>query len=137
MLPIGWVEARCLQDARNDSDRRAGQQGEGDPITRPGLDLAVAAAAVQSDVAIQRPVGQAADSDMLHAAVERRDQPGEQVMDGRRQRRLALADPLDHLTGGGVDWFQSQLPRPAPLLQHDHTVAGEGQAPHEGDVGVG
>lgn len=73
LLAVGWVEARRLQDAHNDSDRRAGQQGEGDPITRPGLDLAAPPAAVQGDVAIQGLAGQAADSDLLHAAVERGD----------------------------------------------------------------
>jgi hypothetical protein len=57
-------------------------------------------------------------------------------MGGRRERLVAAEEPLDHLTGGGVDWFQGQLPRPAPLLEHDHTVGGERQAPHEGDVGV-
>jgi hypothetical protein len=61
---------------------------------------------------------------------------GEQVVGGRRQRLVAAEEPLDHITGGGVDWFQGQLPRPALLLEHDHAVGRERQRPDEGDVGV-
>jgi hypothetical protein len=67
--------------------------------------------------------------------VERGDQPGEQVVGGRGERLLVIEEPLDHLTGSGVDSFQGQLPWPALLLKHDHPVGGEVPASDEDDLG--